>query len=97
MVTEQRAPCCAIFTFSLAASSSSSYIHRKGEHLRRNFLREVADLCGLTLYHSIFGAGLPVMMAVNVAGWPGSTHRSSWGTWMVGGAEYDIRLVSALL
>lgn len=36
------------------------------------------------------------MMAVNVTGWPGSTHRSSWGTWMVGGAEDDIGLVSTL-
>lgn len=34
------------------------------------------------------------MMAVNVAGWPGCTHRFLWGTWMVGGAEEDIRYVS---
>lgn len=47
---------------------------------------ELTDVCRLTLYHSVFGAGLPVMMAVNVAGWPGCTHRSLWGTWMVGGA-----------
>lgn len=34
------------------------------------------------------------MMAVNVAGWPGSTHRSSVGTWMEGGAEQEIRSLS---
>lgn len=42
----------------------------------------------------MLGVGLPVMMAVNVAGWPGSTHRSSVGTWMKGGAEQEIRPVS---
>lgn len=34
------------------------------------------------------------MMAVNVAGWPGSTHRSSVATWMEGGAEQEFRSVS---
>lgn len=49
---------------------------------------------GPTLYHCILGIGLPVMMAVNVAGWPGSTHRSSVGTWMEGGAEQEMRALS---
>lgn len=67
------------------------------EHFSRNFQLELSDVGNLTLYHSVFGAGLPVMMAVNVAGWPGLTHRSLWGTWMVGGAEEDIRYVIWLL
>lgn len=41
------------------------------EHLRWNSQLGLTDVCGLTLYHSAFGAGLPVMMAVKVAGWPG--------------------------
>lgn len=57
------------------------------EHFSWNFHLELTHVCSLTLYHSAFGAGLPVMMAVKVAGWPGCTHRSWWGTWMVGGAE----------
>lgn len=40
-----------------------------------------------TLYHWISGVGLPVMMMVKVADWPDSTHRSSAGTWMEGGAK----------
>lgn len=44
-----------------------------------------------TLYHCILGVGLPVMMAVKAADWPGSTQRSSVGTWMDGGAEQQIR------
>lgn len=47
-----------------------------------------------TLYHCILGVGLPVMMAVNVAGWPGSTHRSSVGTWMEGGAKQEMKALS---
>lgn len=34
----------------------------------------------------MFGWGRPVMMTVNVAGWPGFTYRSSAGTWIEGGA-----------
>lgn len=34
------------------------------------------------------------MMAVNVAGWPGSTLRSSEDTWTEGGAEQEIRSLS---
>lgn len=49
-----------------------------------------------TLYHCILGVGLPVMMAVNVAAWPGSTYRSSVGTWIEGGAEPAIGSVSIL-
>lgn len=46
-----------------------------------------------TLYHWILGAGRPVMMAVNVAGWPGFTYRSSAGTWMEGGAAKQFKPV----
>lgn len=34
------------------------------------------------------------MMAVNVADCPGSTQRSSVGTWIDGGAEKEIRTLS---
>lgn len=34
----------------------------------------------------MFGWGRPVMMTVNVAGWPGFTYRSSAGTWIEEGA-----------
>lgn len=34
------------------------------------------------------------MIAVNVADWPGSTQRSSVGTWMDGGANKEIRTIS---
>lgn len=37
------------------------------EHFSRNIQQELTGACSLTLYHSVFGAGLPVMMAVNVA------------------------------
>lgn len=47
----------------------------------------------MTLYHWILGVGLPVMIAVNVAAWPGSTLRSSAGTWTKGGAEKTISLL----
>lgn len=69
------------------------FILRPQKRLCRHLQLDPAGLWPLTLYHSIFGAGLPVMMAVKVAGWPGCTHRSSWDTWTVGGAEEDIRSV----
>lgn len=67
------------------------YIHTPCSNL---FGQKLLIYSAPTLYHCIFGIGLPVIIAVNVAGWPGSTHRSSAATWMEGGAGQGFRSVS---